>query len=178
MSEPDRTRHSTFHNYVLGEHEETLALETSDANREVLLAMLAHGSRSVDIICRDLDRVILNHLDVYDALVGVIKRGSGARVRCLVRDAGPATQRGHFVVNFARRFSSFCEIRQLSETHRQFNDAFTVVDGIGVIFRGHAARYEAHASFSDRKRARDLTRLFETMWETATVESNLRAFII
>ncbi|MCH9672146.1 MAG: hypothetical protein K0U93_11925 [Gammaproteobacteria bacterium] len=167
-----------FSRFKLGEDDQVIALATSAENRCATLGMLAHATRSIDIVSRDFDRAILNDAQIEQALRDFVRNGTRPSVRVLVHDLEQAVRHGHALLELAKRLTSFISIRRLGEPHKTYNEAFTVIDARAYIHRSHAARFEAKACFSDRKRARDLTLAFDEMWQSSDSEADARAFII
>jgi len=77
-------------------------------------------------------------------------------------------------VALAQRLSSFIEIRVPAREYDDYNAAFLLVDGTGLIYRTLSDRYEGTVDFNDPRRAQDLGRQFEEMWQTASPDANLR----
>ncbi len=151
-----------------------MELTTSAENREVALALARQATVSVDIVSRHLDPPVYDQLPFIEAIKHMVLEHRMARVRMLVCDIQPILSGGHRLANLAARLSSFLEIRVPAEQHRDFNEAFMIVDGTGFIHRELADRYEGLADFANRGRASDLQRKFEEMWAIATQDPNLR----
>jgi hypothetical protein len=56
----------------------------------------------------------------------------------------------------------------------EYNSAFLIVDGAGVIYRTLSDTFEGTVSFNDPRKAQELDRQFEAMWQSATPDPNLR----
>lgn len=159
---------------LLGESTEVITLTTSEQNRAASVGLVSQAVRSVDIVSRHLDPAVYDQPEPIEALKKLVLDHRRARVRILVCDPQPIVSDGHRLATLALRLSSFMDIRVPSRQHRDFNQAFLVVDETGYIHRELADRYEGTACFSDRGQAGELTRIFNVMWEVATHDPNLR----
>ena len=166
MAEPERK--------VLGSSAGPIELTTSAENRETALALAAQGRVSVDIVSRHLDPPIYDQPPFVQAIKELVLEHRKARVRMLVQDIQPILSNGHRLIALAARLSSFLEIRVPAQQHKDFNQAFMTVDGVGFIHRELADRYEGLADFANRAQVSDLQRKFEEMWAIATPDPNLR----
>ncbi len=163
---------------VLGESSGPMELTTSAESRELALVLARQASISVDIVSRHLDPAVYDQAPFLDAVKQLVLNQRMARVRMLVRDIQPILTGGHRLAALAARLSSFLEIRVPAEQHKDFNQAFMVVDGTGFIHRELADRYEGFADFANRGQASELQRKFEEMWSIATPDPNLRQMTI
>ena len=151
-----------------------MELTTSEQNREIALALASQATLNVDIVSRHLDPAIYDQAPFVEAIKQLVLDHRMARVRMLVRDIQPILRDGHRLASLAARLSSFLEIRVPAEQHKDFNQAFMIVDGAGFIHRELADRYEGLADFANRGKVADLQRKFEEMWSIATPDPNFR----
>ena len=163
-----------FESMVLGSDARTWEIDTREENRRACLSMARQATHSVAIVTRDLDSRVYDDADLVESLRQVVLANRRARIRVLVRDSGRAVREGHRLVDLARRLVTFFEIRTPGPEHKDYNSAFFVADGVGVLMRVLADRYEASVSFGDRTQAHELLRVFEEMWSHAKPDTNLR----
>ncbi len=159
---------------ALSEFSGPMELTTSAENREMALALARQATLSVDILSRHLDPAVYDQAPFLDAIKQLVLNHRMARVRMLVRDIQPILSDGHRLAALTARLSSFLEIRVPAEQHKDFNQAFMIVDGTGFIHRELADRYEGLAHYANRALASELQRKFEEMWSLATPDANLR----
>ena len=64
--------------------------------------------------------------------------------------------------------------RQLGEQDRDFNQAFLVADGTGVLHRPQSELYDGTLNFNDPGQAKVLLERFEELWEQSAPDPELR----
>lgn len=168
------SRPSDFERFVLKEDDETVDIDTSEACRLAALSMARQAARSIDIVSRQLDPLMYDDSDFCNAVSRLVVGSQRARIRALLRHTEPVVKGGHRLVSLAQRLSSFIELRVPAREYEEYNPAFLIVDGAGVIYRQLSDRYEASVSFNNPRLAGELGRQFEDMWQTASADANLR----
>ena len=165
---------SDFARFVLKKDDETVAISTSEECRLAALSLARQAARSIDIVSRQLDAQMYDSEEFCDAVAKLITGSRRARVRALLRYTDPVVKHGHRLLALSHRLSSFIELRIPSNEFDEYNSAFLIVDGAGVVHRTLADTFEGTASFNDPRRARELGRQFEAMWQTSKSDVNLR----
>lgn len=149
-------------------------LDSRDGVRAASLHLVANARRKVHIYSRDLDAALYDNTEFLEALGRFAVSHRYAEVRIIVQDAGPAIRADHRLIGLAQRLSSHIEIREPGPQHREYNAAFLVTDGQGVVYRELGDRYDAIASEDDRPRARQLIRYHDEVWEFGRANPNLQ----
>lgn len=160
--------------HTLGRSDAQLELESAGENLATLLAMVQQARREVYIVSYDLDPAIFSQQAFVEALSAFVRRGRKAHARFLVQNSNRAVKQGHRLIPLAHRLSSSISLHKPGFEHRDYSEAFVVVDGIGYIRRQYAERFEGVASFKAPIEARDLRALFITMWEQSEPDPQLR----
>lgn len=168
------SRPSDFERFVLKKDSQTVAIDTSEACRLAAISMARQSARSIDIVSRQLDPRMYDNADFCEAVSKLLVGSMRARVRVLLRDTDAVVKHGHRLVSLSQRLSSFIEMRIPAREFDEYNSAFLVVDGAGVIYRTLSDTFEGTVSFNDPRKAQELDRQFEAMWQTATPDPNLR----
>ena len=165
---------SDFEHFVLKKDSQAVAIDTSEACRLAALSMARQAARRIDIVSRQLDPRMYDNRDFCDALRKLVTSSRRARVRVLVRHSDPVVKRGHRLVTLSQRLSSFIEMRVPADDFHDYNAAFLIVDGAGVIYRTLSDGFKGTVNFNNPLMARDLSLQFEAMWQTALPDANLR----
>ena len=168
------SRPSDFHRFVLKEDTQTVAIDTSEECRLAALSMVRQATRGIEIISRQLDPRMYDNREFSEAVNQLVVGSRRARVRVLLRDTDAVVKRGHRLVTLFQRLSSFIELRVPARDFDEYNAAFLIVDGVGVIHRTLSDRFEGTVNFNDPRTVRELTRQFEEMWQTALPDPGLR----
>jgi hypothetical protein len=165
---------SDFERFVLKKDSQTVAIDTSEACRLAALSMLRQAARGIDIVSRQLDAQMYDNQEFCDAVSQLVVGSRRARLRALLRNTDAVVKHGHRLVTLSQRLSSFIELRVPAREFDDYNAAFLIVDGAGVVYRTFADKFEGTVNFNDPRKAQELTRQFEEMWQTATPDINLR----
>jgi hypothetical protein len=168
------SRPSDFEHFVLKEDSESVDIDTSEACRLAAVSMARQAARSIEIVSRQLDPQMYDDAEFCDAVSKLAVGTQRARVRVLLRHTDPVVKGGHRLVTLAQRLTSFIELRVPAKEYQEYNAAFLIVDGAGVIYRRASDRFEASVNFNNPRTAQDLGRQFEEMWQTAVPDVNLR----
>ena len=163
---------ASFENFHLGEPHELLRVTTREDCAALALALASQARQSLLLFTRDLDPEIYNTPAFVDAVRNVAGARNGGMVQILAWDIERAIQRGHRLIDLARRLGSRVRIRQ---TPRSFHHSFLVADSTGVFDRRRAGRFEATASFHDPGWASSLERFFHEVWEQSSRSSGAAA---
>lgn len=149
-------------------------LETVADNRDAALAVAREARRSLVLLSWDLEPPIYATPDFLDTVRALATSSRFARIRILVQDPTRVIRQGHRLVELARRLSSFIEIRRPHPEHRDLPESFLVADERAVLYRTLASRPEGVVDLHDPVLARDKLRLFDSLWEKAETEPELR----
>jgi len=159
---------------ILGRHKELLSLETRNENRSVVAALTSQARSTLEILSPDLENDIYDNPEFVAAVSQLARRSRHSSVRILIRDSAPVVKNGHRLVELAYRLSSSIKIRKTGHPYRELNEALIIADETGYLHRKAAHRYEAVASFADRREARRLMEWFNDVWEKSTPDPDLR----
>ena len=168
------SRPSDFEHFVLKEHAQTVAIDTSEECRLAAVSMARQAARGIDIMTRQLDPRIYDNRAFCEAVSQLIVRSRRARIRVLLRHTEPVVKHGHQLVALSQRLSSFIEMRVPAREFDEYNGAFLIVDGAGLVHRTASDAFQGTVNFNDPRMAKELTRQFEEMWPTAMPDANLR----
>lgn len=156
---------SDWSSYILGEHADDVAIDTSEDNQAAAVQLVNQGRRSLDIFTRDLEPRIYDTPEFTDAVRSLAIKTRDLHVRILVLDPDLIIKHGHRLIELARRLTSHMEIRKLHEDYCNNPEAYLVVDKRGLLHRKLASRYEAVVNFNNPMLATELHNQFTEMWE-------------
>ena len=168
------TRPSDFEHFVLKEDSQTVVVDSSEACRLAALSIVRQAARSIDIVSRKLDPQMYDDRNFCEAVTQLVVGSRRARVRALLRHIDPVVKHGHRLVTLSHRLSSFIELRVPAGEFDDYNAAFLIVDGTGVVYRTLSDGFEGSVNFNSPRMALELSRQFEAMWQTARSDVDLR----
>ena len=160
--------------FILGVTAAPVALETREENRIAACALARQARSHLCIFTRDLDPPLYDDLCFLDAVTALATRSRFARVRVLVQNSEKAVKYGHRLIELSRRLSSFIQLRRPHADYQDYNEAFLVADGVGLLHRALAHRYEAEVDFKAPLRARLLLKFFDEAWDKSEPDLELR----
>ena len=160
--------------YILGESDESIRLDSSEDCSEAVLALTQQANRTLDIFTHSLDRRIYNSQALYAAALKLATRSRYSQIRIIIKDSTDAVKRGSRLVELSHRLSSRVQFRKPPMEYRDFSEEFVIVDEIGLLHRRLANRYDADLSFYEPKKSRQLDKFFDECWEKSAADTNLR----
>jgi len=163
-----------FEDRILGETAGPVALETKEQNRLAVLALTRQAKRRLDIFTRHLDPAIYDDPPFLEALAALALRSRYSEIRFLVHDTERAVQEVRRLLELSQRLSSFVQLRTPNEDYKDYNEAFCIADERGVLHRTLSDRYEGSVDFDAPLHAQRLRAFFNTVWEKAELDPNLR----
>lgn len=164
----------TFADFQLGETEQLVQVATSAEVADASLALMRQARRKVDIVTRHLDPLLYDLTAFHEATREFCQRSSRQRLRIVILDPAPLVTRGHRLLELAYAKSSFVSLRVPGVEHERFNEAFFIADETGYLWRKLSDRFDAEVNFHGRMRARELTDLFNQIWDKGDPDPNLR----
>ncbi len=173
-SKPTPIQEIDLNSLRIGEGQQELCLASREDNRAVAAALATQAVRTLDIFTRDLEADIYDQPAFLEAIRALALRSQHVRIRILLQDASRAVADGHRLVELMRRISSYIEIRQPYHDYRDYNEAFLIVDGNGLLHRRLADRYEGVAGFNLPMRTRELGNFFNEVWQRSEPHPDLR----
>jgi hypothetical protein len=157
-------------NYQLGQTDELLRIETRDDCQQLSLAMANQAKRSLNIFSHDLEPALYNTPSFYEAARSVIGADPNSLIRILVYDLSGTVNKGHRLLDLGSRLSSRVQIRKLT---KKYHHAFMIADGVGVVDRRRAERYEGSANFNASGWAQNLLVFFNGVWDQSSRASEV-----
>ena len=158
----------------LGGHSQRLDLSSAVDINLVASHMLSQATRSLYLICPELDRKIFDQDNFSSALYDLARYSRNSDIRILIHDSTDAIRNGHSLVNLAKRLSSYIEVRTLGDDYKSFDEAFMVFDKRGIIYQGRSKYYDAMAEHHHPRLAQELEKTFLDMWNHSHVDPNFR----
>lgn len=157
-----------------GVRDGTFQTARAEELRQAQLTLVQRARRTLDLVSRHLDPALCDRDDFVDAVKELVLGSPRTRVRILVLDPASIVARDHRLLALARRLSSYIELRVPGPEHREFNEAWLVVDNTGYAHRRFSDRFEATVNFHDPRVAVALTHRFDELWQRAPPDPNVR----
>lgn len=158
----------------LGQDAGSLALETSLDNKAASLSLLEQASKTIDILCYDMEAKIYNSREMYNRFRQFATLNRHSQIRILMHTAKPMVLQGHMLTDLIQRLTSSIFVRRLCALDQSMNQGFLIADKTGYILRPEATRYEGYMDYDNRYVARELSDIFDAAWHRAETEPELR----
>ncbi len=161
-------------NYILGESDDTIKIDSSENVSEAALALITQSKRSIDIFSHSLERRIYNSQAIYSAALKLATRSRYSQIRIILKESNDVVKLGSRLVELSQRLSSRVLIRKPPVEYRDHNEEFLIADDVGLLHRPVATRYEGGLSFYEPLRCRQLKKFFDECWEKSSQDADLR----
>ncbi len=158
----------------LGRDREVHHLEGREAHRLAVLALARQARRSLELHTRDLDPCLYGTPELVEAVKALCLGGPRVQVRILLEDCTAAVRDGHRLVELAHRLPSRLRILRPEERHLPVEEEYLVADGVGLLQRPLAARWQGRLCLCCPLEARRLQAAFEERWQVAEPHLDLR----
>ena len=143
---------------------------------ELAVELVASASRHICILSPSLDHEVFDRRELSEALAALARQGRESLVRILVSDARSIVQRGHRLLQLARRLPSSVKLQRLAEHPDWKGETIVIRDRDGVLYKpgdaDHGGFYEPDSRASARKHAD----LFEELWRHSAQDIEFRSF--
>ncbi len=139
-----------------------------------LLRIISSAQRRLLILSPYLDHELFDKQPVADAISALARSAPKVEVRILIFDSKPLVDRGHRLMDLARRLDGKIKIRVLSERADSQSSAFVCADLDAYWL---LPSYDLHAGVADTGNpvtCRRLAETFETAWSKSKDDTELR----
>ena len=138
--------------------------------------LVASASRHICILSPALDHDVFDRRELSEALAALARRGRESLVRILVSDARPIVQRGHRLLQLARRLPSSVRLQKLAEHPDWKGETIVIRDRDGVLYKPGDADHEGFYEPDSRASAQKHADLFEELWRHSAPDVEFRSF--
>lgn len=164
--------------YILGETNKLLQLETRAENILAANHMANQCQRSLNIISRKLDPLVFDTTEFANAIKYLALCHRRAQIQIIIFEPDTIVKRGHRLLELSGKLSSFIELRKAHYSFSDYNECLIVADTTGYIHRKNGELYESTLNFKDHRISYNLLKQFINMWELATPDPDLRKMIL
>lgn len=134
---------------------------------DAVAAVAAVAARSLAIFTPDLEHGVYDSKQFLETVKRLVLSRSHARIRVLVSDPERVQLNVNRFLHVGRRLSTFIEFRRLAESSQDRGDAFLIADGVALVYRARADRWEGIADTCEPRMARRYLGEFDQLWQHA-----------
>ena len=151
------------------------ALADLESFRDACDDLLEHARRTLRIVAPHLDLSLLSRAAVSTRLADMTRISRFTDIRILFSDSLLAMKHGHRLIELARRFPSYINMRQLPQDLRDMADAWMLADDQALLWRPDHHRYANGLYVTENSsEATRLCRHFDDWWERSQPDPELR----
>lgn len=141
--------------------------------------ILEKTSRDLIILSSKLDFSVYDQTSIAEAITQIAKNDRQASIKILVKDIRPLIERGHLLLNLARRLSSKVKLRKLLIKPENETHSFIIGDGSRLLYQHEDGQYLGFVNYKARPESQKLLREFTYLWEQHSEEDpSLRTLTI
>jgi len=150
--------------------ENLILLDGRDSFSKHTRKILSETRRDVVILSDNLDFNIYDQKSIAEAITQIITNDRHASIKILVKDIRPLVERGHHLLNIARRLSSKVKLRKLLLEPENKSHAFLIGDGSRLLYQHEDEQHVGFVNYKARPESKKLLREFIFLWEQHSEE--------
>lgn len=162
----------------IGDASTTLNIHSSEQHREASIRLIEQAKRFIRIHSFDLEAKIYDNRKIVSALRSFIISNHRNKVEILIHDSKNLRLYGHQLIEMARQFSSFVEIRKIAANVEILSQGFIIADDTAIVQQHEMRRYEGIANFNNRRLCKKISDNFIHAWLQSSPDPELRQLII
>jgi len=149
--------------------------KVSDELISLIASMVKQGSRSVYLLCSDLNPELLDNEKIRESFSYFLRKNPNSNAKILIQDSAKITRYGHRLLALSRRLPSHIEIRKISRDFSEIEEFILTVDGTGSILKTSLEQLEFTTQFNSKAKCLEKNNLFDNIWRHSELDPNLRA---
>ncbi|MBN7798807.1 GNAT family N-acetyltransferase [Parahaliea mediterranea] len=138
------------------------------------LTLAESASRYLYILSPSLDFRVFDNSALEEAITALARRSRQTEIRILIADPRPLVQRGHRLLNLARRLPSKVQLRALAEHPEWRGETLVIRDRDGVLYKPGDSDKEGFYEPDSRASTQRHLELFQELWRQGTQGPELR----
>lgn len=163
---------------ILGRQSELLAFSSHEEACRVLSAMIDQASHQVIYFGQSLNARLLGDSAVMKSISSLMHRNRSAQVKTLVNQSYDLVQSGHRLVELLRHFMPAVECRIRRIQSNSFDGTCVMIDRTGYLYLPDSERIKGSASFNGIGTVDKLCSVFDTEWQVAEPDPEIRPLVI
>ncbi|MDQ7075420.1 MAG: GNAT family N-acetyltransferase [Gammaproteobacteria bacterium] len=156
----------------------TFQVDSLKDSQQAALFLAQQAKRTIRILTRTMDPMLLSNEAFVDALSQMIRSGQRANVQILISDPSNAIKAGHRLTQLCQRLSSFIQVRRLQKEHNDLNRAFIMADDTGLLLRNQGEQPQGLLKLHAGAEAKEMNHFFLQAWEMSSPDPEFRQLSI
>jgi len=142
--------------------------------RALAIDLARQTKRTLRVLSNTLDPDTFDNLEFTHALSQLARYSRYSDIRLLVVEARPIAQRGHRVLELARKLSTAIQLRRVDCEPATITENFIVADETGVLCYALREPEKAWADYHNRPLAENYALQFDELWHRSIDDPELR----
>jgi hypothetical protein len=141
----------------------------------VAVALCAAASRQICILSPNLDHLVFDNRELVSAVSALARRGRESNIRILVSNPTPIVQRGHRLLELARRLPSSVSLQKIAEHPGWQGECLVICDRDSLLMKPGDSEHQAIYAPEDRARTAHYLDLFNELWRRSSAHIDFRS---
>jgi hypothetical protein len=141
----------------------------------VAVALCAAARRHISILSPCLDHQVFDNSELVSAISALARRGPESSIRILVSNPTPIVQRGHRLLELARRLPSSVTLQKLAEHPSWQGECLVICDRDSLLMKPGDSEHQAIYAPDDRAQTAQYLDLFNELWRRSSADINFRS---
>jgi len=154
--------------------QDRISFEGREQATKLVLELALLAKRQVCIFGQDIDKILFDTREFVDCISSLARKSHRVQIKIIAHNTQVNIQNGHRLIELKRRLSSSIHIRNTDREHRDLQQTLLLIDDFAYLICPRAIRYDGTASSYDRLEVREQQALFNTLWDLATPDINVR----
>lgn len=160
---------------VLSSDEFTTGVEYPHPFDEYAVALVQSARRYICILSPGLDHAAFDSETLSQALSTLARRSRQTQVRILIADSRDVVNRGHRLLQLARRLPSAIQMQKIVEHPEWKGETVVIRDRDGVLFKPAGSGNDGFYEPSSRASTQRHLELFDELWRFSEEDPELRS---
>lgn len=153
---------------------ERIRFEGREQASKLVLELALLAKKQICIFGQDIDQILFDTKEFVNCISTLAKKSHRVQIKIIAHNTQINIQNGHRLIELKRRLSSSIHIRNTDSEHRDLQQTILLIDDFAYLICPRATRYEGTASHYDRLEVREKQTQFNTLWDLATPDLNIR----
>ena len=142
---------------------------------DLAVELVRSASRQICILSPSLDHAVFDRLELSQALSALARRGRESLIRILISDPRPIVQRGHRLLELARKLPSSVKLQKIAEHPDWRGETIITRDGSGVLYKPEDSNEKGFFEPDSRASTQRYFDLFNELWRYSAPDVEFRS---
>ncbi len=142
---------------------------------ELAVELTCTARRHIRILSPHLDHAVFDRREFADSISALARRSRESLVKILVSDPRPIVQRGHRLMELARRLPSSVKLQKLAEHPDWQGETIVIRDSDGVLYKPRDSDEEGFYEPDSRASTQRHLELFDELWRFSAPDIEFRS---